>query len=182
MTTSTNDEMPAAFRWIFCIGFMFVGLVFFVLGGYQLLQGLKTKDWPAAPGKILSSKVQSGIRNSHGPVRTTGTSGRRYSVDVRYRYEVDGQEFEGSRLRNGSVSYNSRSKAQKVKNRYPPGKELEVFYDQRNPQSSVLVKGIGLSWLAIGLGAIAFTLGLVVLIKTAIGARRDSGCAVGDQL
>ena len=182
MTTSTNDEMPAAFRWIFCIGFMFIGLVFFVLGGYQLLQGLKTKDWPAAPGKILSSKVQSGIRNSHGPVRTTGTSGRRYSVDVRYRYEVDGQEFEGSRLRYGSVSYKSRSKAQKVKNRYPPGKELEVFYDQRNPQSSVLVKGIGLSWLAIGLGAIAFILGLVVFIKTVIGARRNSGCAVGDQL
>ena len=69
MDTSTNGEIPAAFRWIFCIGFMFIGLVFLILGGYQLLQGLKTTDWPAAPGKILSSQVQSGNRSSGGPVR-----------------------------------------------------------------------------------------------------------------
>ena len=174
MDTSTNGEMPAAFRWIFCIGFMLIGLVFFLLGGYQLLQGLTTKDWPAAPGKILSSQVQSGNRTSGGPVRSRKGSSKRYSVDVRYRYEVDGQEFEGDRLRFGNVSYKSRSKAQKVMNRYPRGKEVEVFYDPENPQSSVLIKGIGLSWLAVGLGGVAFILGLVVFIKTAKGARRNS--------
>ena len=182
MNAATNDEIPAAFRWIFCLGFMFIGLVFLLLGGYQLLQGLTTKDWPAAPGKILSSKVQSGTSNSRGPARTTTGSSKRYSVDVRYRYELDGQEFEGDRLRFGNVSYKSRSKAQKVMNRYPRGKEVEVFYDPENPQSSVLIKGIGLSWLAVGLGAAMFLLGLVMLIKTAMGARRNSEHTAGDQL
>jgi len=182
MTTPTNDEMPAAFRWIFCLGFMFIGLVFFVLGGYQLLEGLTTKDWPAAPGKIQSSKVQIGSSNSHEPARTIQTgSRRRYSVDVRYQYEVDGQKFEGSRLRFGKVSYKKRSKAQKEKNLFLPGKEVEVFYDPANPQSSVLIKGIGLSWLAVGLGGAMFILGLVVLIKTATGARHNSEHLAVDQ-
>ena len=182
MNASTNGEMPAAFRWMFCLGFMFIGLVFLLLGGYELLQGWKTKDWPAAPGKILSSQVQSGNSNSHGPARTTGTgSRRRYSVDVRYRYEVDGQKFEGSRLRFGNVSYKKRSKAQKETDRFLPGKEVEVFYDPANPQSSVLIKGSGLSWLAVGLGGTMFILGLVVLIKTATGARRNSEHLAVDQ-
>ncbi len=98
MNASTNDEMPAAFRWIFCFGFIVIGMVFLVLGGY------------------------------------------------------------------------------------PRGKEVEVFYDPDNPQSSVLIKGIGLSWLAVGLGGIAFILGLVVFIKTAKGARRNSERVVGNQL
>ncbi len=80
------------------------------------------------------------------------------------------------------MSYKSRSKAQKVLNRYPRGKEVEVFYDPENPQSSVLIKGIGLSWLAVGLGAAMFLLGLVMLIKTAMGARRNSEHTAGDQL
>lgn len=170
--TTTNGELPPAFRWVFCIGFMLIGLIFVLLGGYEIFQGMKTEDWPAAPGTILSSKVQSGTSSSHGPARTTGSSRRRYSVDIRYRYEVDGQQFEGSRLSYGKETYKKRSKAQKIVSQFLPRKKIDVFFDPENPESSVLIKGSGLAWLAVALGAGAFILGLVVLVRTAKGTRR----------
>ena len=152
---------------------MFIGVVFLVFGGNELRQGSKTKNWPAVPGRILSSKVQSGHSSSKGSIHQSRAEGRTdYIVKVRYTYEVDGHAFEGSRLRFGNRMYDSRSRAQKERERYPPGKKIEVFHDPESPQSSVLVKGSGMSWVAIGLGGLVFLLGLGVCINMATRAKR----------
>jgi hypothetical protein len=156
--------MPKAVGWIFGGGFTFVGLLFVMIGGFEFRQGLLTSDWPTAAGKIIESKVSgSSGRRSPGS-RSTDWD---YTVDIRYSYEVDGQKFEGDRLRYGNESHNSWTSAKDEQSLYPPGKAVQVYYDPTTPNRSVLIKGIGLSWLAMALGLMALVIGLVVMLHMA---------------
>ena len=47
--------------------------------------------------------------------------------------------------------------------RFAPGKEVQVYYDPKTPNRSVLIKGIGLSWLGMALGLMALVIGSVVM-------------------
>jgi head-tail adaptor len=123
MNLSQADQLKAVIGWVFAAGFMFVGLVFLALGGYELRQGLKTKNWPAAPGRIIESEIESRSstsRSSSGASR----SDTDYRVRIRYSYEVAGQKLEGKRLQYGYESHDERSSAKKEQSRYPPGKEV----------------------------------------------------------
>ncbi len=175
---SVTNAIPPVLRWTFPIGFMGIGLVFLLLGGFEIREGLKTQDWIAASGKILSSEVVSGRSRRPGSMPKSG-GGRSYSVAIRYRYEVSGATFEGDRVSFGNQSFKKRSKAQKLKDQYPRGKEVEVFYDPASPNSSVLRKGIGLSWVAVLLGTLLFSLGLIAL-KTLVLSARPAPMTVAD--
>ena len=59
--------------------------------------------------------------------------------------------------------------------RFAPGKEVQVYYDPTAPSRSVLIKGIGLSWLAMALGLMALVIGLLVMfymVRSRAGATR----------
>jgi hypothetical protein len=158
MNTSPADHLKTVAGWIFAGGFMCLGLIFLALGGYEFWQGSKTKNWPAAPGRIIESEIESGSSTS----RPYGRASRRdtdYSVRIRYSYAVAGQKLEGQRLQYGNESHDKRSSAKQQQSLYPAGKEVQVFYDPTNPKDSVLVKGSGISWLAVGLGFMALVLG-----------------------
>jgi hypothetical protein len=164
MTQRSSAQMPKAVGWIFGGGFTLLGLLFVMIGGFEFRQGLRTNDWPAAAGKIIESKVSgSSGRRSPGS-RSTNWD---YTVDVRYSYEVDGQKFEGDRLRYGNESHDSWISAKDEQSLYPPGKAVQVYYDPKTPNRSVLIKGIGLSWLGMALGLMALVIGLVVMFRMA---------------
>ena len=156
--TPTSDWLTA---FLVCLLFPFVGLFLVVEGINQLRLGSKSSHWPAAEGRIISSRI---FLSSHREIGG-GKSGARsttYSVQVRYSYEVDDQTFEGSRLSYGEEGHSNRSEAQKVLARYPQGKEVEVYYDPMDPKRSVLVRGPGMSWLVLVMGAMFFVVGLPV--------------------
>lgn len=140
-----------------------MGLLFLIIGGFEFRQGLKTNDWPGATGKIVESKVSRSSGRREPRSRSTD---RDYTVDVRYSYEVDGQKFEGDRLRRVNQSH-KWSSAKKEQSLFPPGKEVQVYYDPKTPSQSVLIKGIGLSWMMMALGLMALVIGLVVMFHMA---------------
>lgn len=152
MNRHSSGQPQTIIGWIFGGGFTFLGLLFVMIGGFEFRQGLKANDWPAAAGKIVESKVTA----------TPGTD-HDYTVDVRYSYEVDGQKFEGDKLRFGNESHDSRASAMEEQLLYPPGKAVQVHYDPTTPSRSVLIRGIGLSWVMMALGLMAFVIGLVVM-------------------
>lgn len=129
---------------------------FLVIGGFQLRQGLKTNGWPATAGRMIASEVTDFPGTNHD-----------YTVNVRYTYEVNGQKFEGDRLRYGNKSYRSWASAKDEQLLFPPGKEVQVYYDPTTPNRSVLIKGIGFSWLALALGLMGLVIGLVVMFHMA---------------
>lgn len=174
MNTSQVDQLKTVVGWIFAAGFGFFGIVFLALGGYEFWQGSKTKDWPAAHGRIIESGIETKSRSS----RPHGRTSRRdtdYIVRIRYFYEVSGQRIEGNRLQYGNKSHGKRSSAEQEQSLYPAGKEVQVFYDPKNPQRSVLLKGSGTTWLAMGLGFMALVLGSVTMVYMARARRPETG-------
>lgn len=168
MNRHSSGQLQTVVGWIFGGSFTLLGLLFLMIGGFELRQGLKTNDWPAAAGRIVESKiveskiVERKVDGSSGR-RRTRSSDRDYTVDVRYSYEVEGQKFEGDRLRYGNDSHDSRASAMEEQSLFASGKEVQVYYDPKTPSQSVLIKGIGLSWLGMALGLMALVIGLVVM-------------------
>lgn len=168
--------MKVVARWLIASIFTFVGISFLGLGGHDYWQGLQTEKWPATPGKIMEAEIETVTKTS----RSSGGRKRRrteYHVKVRYFYEVNGLKFEGNRLQYGYESHDEKESAKTELARYPVGKDIEVYYDPTDAKTSVLVKGSGTSWLALGLGSITFVLGLVAMvymIKSNRGVVRSS--------
>jgi hypothetical protein len=115
----------------------------------QLRSALASRNWPAAPGTVLSGTVQA-LSERH----SDGTS--TYFVPrLRYAYEVDGRRYEGERIRFGQIRESERG-ARKVLEQYPAGSPVEVRYDPANPAEATLeAKTAGLGLMLFGLAAIA---------------------------
>lgn len=80
--------------------------------------------WPHTTGTVLSSTVQ---------VSRNGNA-RHEQPLVLYAYQVDGQVFQGNRVRlSGSATSASATVA-----RYPAGAAVTVYYDPANPAVSAL--------------------------------------------
>jgi hypothetical protein len=144
------------------VGFFAVFLVaglgmfaFFVWPIYKTI--VARASWTEVPCEILSSSV-----GSH-----PGDDSTTYSVDVRYRYTVDGQDYESDRYRflQGSSS-GYQGKAEVVES-LPPGTVTTCRVDPEDPAQAVLFTGFSWSlllvlfpipFIAVGAGGIAFTL------------------------
>lgn len=95
-------------------------------------EGRASEAWVARPCEILSSRVAA--TTSGGDTPTTV-----YSVDVRYRYRVDGEGFEGDRY--AVASSLDRATAEAAVASLPPGTHTECFVDPADPTRAVLVRG-----------------------------------------
>ncbi len=140
--------------------FLVVGVL---LGGFllwQLIKGMKAKNWPTAQGKVVSSRVTTNIsRDSDGDRSTT------YGAEINYRYEVDGYEYSGDRRSFADYSSSNRRRAEKIIARFAPGAEVDVYYRPDDPEKSVLEPGINLvSVLFLLLPAIFLVVGLSGLL------------------
>jgi hypothetical protein len=114
-----------------------------VVGAVAVSLGLRTRraravrslaaDWPNTRGTVMSATVQ--VSHNGGA--------RHESPLVLYTYQVNGQVFQGQRVRVGDeygrVRVNgAASSAASTVARYPAGSCVEVFYDPANPARSAL--------------------------------------------
>jgi hypothetical protein len=103
-----------------------------ILAGRLTIQrGASTKTWPAASGVVIDSAIaadRDGGRQRFRPV-------------VRYRYEVDGQRYEGSRIQWIDQGYRKYTRARRLLDRYRNGSIVTVHYDPSRPGSAVLQTG-----------------------------------------
>ena len=86
---------------------------------------------------VLKSKVLKQKR-----IRSQSQVGYQYKIDLLYRYEVDGNSYEGSRYGFYDSSNNSRVFADKVAEKLPQNSKINVRYKVSNPSASVIVPGI----------------------------------------
>jgi hypothetical protein len=89
--------------------------------------------WPHTKGTVLSATVQ---------VSHNGTS-RHESPLVLYAYQVNGQVFQGHRVRFGDeygriAVGGTETSASNTVARYPSGASVIVYYDPSNPANSAL--------------------------------------------
>lgn len=141
--------------------FIFGGSYLMILGIKRIRLAHATKTWTKTWGKITQSRMETGTDSDGDPV---------YKPIIKYTYTVMGQEFQGNQvyfqvMKSITYSGNNLSFTEKMTNKYPPGKTVEVFYNPRKPQQAVLEPGVSLksfSELTWGFGA--FSVGAIGII------------------
>jgi len=102
------------------------------------------------PCTIQTSKV----------VEHSDSDGSTYSVEVSYRYKVNGQPFVSSRYKFMTGSSSGHSGKQAVVDALPPGKQTVCYVDPNNPAEAVIERGFTSDLL----------FGLIPLVFVMIGA------------
>ncbi|MFO0943265.1 MAG: DUF3592 domain-containing protein [Pirellulales bacterium] len=119
---------------IFLLPFIAIG--FWILG-YTLLnlkRSLQAAKWPTVNGRILSSELVVGRRNSQ-------------QVKAIYKYMVGGREFKNDVI---AFGYRAGGGHGEVLEKVRAGKAIQVRYDPSDPQNSTLSCGFHKS-LQLGL-------------------------------
>ena len=144
------------------VTFGFMGLLLCVVYRDFLNRDRSRKNWPSVMGQVLSAtapRVVISRRGEHGREYRT-----KYIPHVKYSYAVDGMDYHGEL----DVSYDGwyfRSRAKRLLEHYPAGKEVTVYYDPQNPKSSALVRsslrnvvglitGVLISLLSVAIGCV----------------------------
>jgi hypothetical protein len=109
---------------VFLITYVLVGL----FGAF--VKAKESQDWLSVNGVITYSL----------PVIGCG-KGQSFTPIVRYRYMVEGVEYEGSTIAFGSKACGSENDAAIQLIPYKFGKTLPVYFNQKSPQDSVLIHG-----------------------------------------
>lgn len=126
------------------------------------------RSWPATTGQVVGSRMETDRSNRRR--QSSGQRSRRrtsYDAIVRYSYTVGGQSYTNDQLSAATDYFSSsnQSRTRDFLNRHPVGASVTVFYNPRQPGSSVLERGgfgavqwgllLGLAPLLAGLGALA---------------------------
>ena len=119
-----------------------LGGVLFTLVGAGLLvlwflpalnRSLASASWTETPCTVISSRVKS----------HKDSDGTTYSIDIFYRYKVDGKEFKSNAYGHfGGSSSGYKSKA-KVVAKYREGTQQKCYVNPKNPAEAVLKPGVG---------------------------------------
>jgi len=123
-----------AFGGIFVLAGLGMFIPFFLVPAFQAIDA---RGWDQVPATVVSSQVRS----------HSSDDGTTYSIDVVYRYTVDGLEFHSDRyhfLTGSSSGYDGK---REVVDRYPPGAEVTAWVDPENPGSAVLTREFSAEWL-----------------------------------
>jgi len=97
-----------------------------------------SRSWRETPCVILASKV-----GSHSGKSTT------YSIDVTYRYSVDGREYTSDAYDLIPVSSSGYGGKKEVVDRYPPGTRTICYVDPADPSRAILQRGFSAKLLLL---------------------------------
>lgn len=139
--------------------FALVGLLMLFAGLYGLFKVMASRSWPSVRGRITAS----GIREKQKKDRI------KYKPQVQYSYVVAGRNYSSNNLTfGGRRPLRSRSEAESYMQDFVEGKEVEVFYNPRNPAEACLVPGdtgANLTVIVIALVMLGF-LSMFALVAT----------------
>ena len=143
--------------------FVIAGLsIFFLLTVRPIVQIIFANDWVATPAIVTSSQLETHPSSEGGPT---------YSIDIRYRYTFDGEDFEGDRYNFAVGSSSEREGKQAVVNRYPVGTETTCYVDPDDAASAVLFRKFG-AYVWAGLFGLPFLIVPFIIFQVGVRQRR----------
>ncbi len=141
---------------------LFGGLFMSALALYLLLHAVKSlrqlresAGWASAPGRITKAEFKEPVAGSKGW----------HSFMPEYDFEVDGRAYSGQRVALYTIS--DRAVVKDLRERYPVGAEVTVYYDPKNPAEAALIntpRPDGKQYSEIILGSLALALGLGLVV------------------
>jgi hypothetical protein len=109
-----------------------------------------SRNWPTTPGVIRAAALKT---NFQKPGSTT-----QYSPSLSYSYTVDGIPRASTRIDFAeSLRFPKDQALEWIDRNYPPGKQVTVYYDPKDPDLAVLVPGakdlLLICWYSAGAAA-----------------------------
>ena len=92
-----------------------IGVAGVLLTYWNIQQDRASESWPEAPGEVLKARIESKTTRT---TTSTGTGLNKkkkthkdtdYFVELRYAYKVEGQAYEGDRIRFASTRHDERA-------------------------------------------------------------------------
>lgn len=166
-----TDEIPYGRRVVIAL----VAIPLLVWGGWLLTvgvlahqEGTAAESWPMVYGDVTEAWV------TEGSVRNGRLWRPEYTPHVSYEYDVDGQRYEGERIRVLPVGYEDRWRAEGIALRYLNVEPAIIYYDPDDPARSMLEPGWswGDSFVRLFVGAVVLALGGLFFGLT-VGVWRD---------
>jgi len=145
---------------IFCF---LAGPVLAYLGYGFIQKGKETSNWVATTGKIIESGTHKVFSTTPGSVNS-----QTWQPDITYQYDVNGETFQGEKIRVFIIHTGNPERAEAWANKYPAGTELAVYYDLNDPYRSVLERGVQTGaylMTALGTGMFLFVIGYIIYSK-----------------
>jgi hypothetical protein len=134
--------------------FLLIGGVIFVFMFVRPVLGiLDARNWVETPCVVESSQVRS----------HSSDDGTTYSVDILYRYEINGREYKSNRYHFMGGSSSGRGAKRAIVREHPPGRETVCYVNPKDSTEAVLERGftndlwfglIPLVFVGVGAGGI----------------------------
>ncbi len=134
-----------------------------VAGLRQSTRGRETRSWTRTQGRVTAAYVDE----LPGPAEEGGP---RFRPVVRYAYEARGRTYDSEQVSVGSSPVSTptdRDAAQRSVDRFPAGRDVEVWFDPGDPRRAVLVRGVPRAQViaAVAIGIALIGAGLFVLAR-----------------
>lgn len=159
MGTTVKRTMNAGCGVVFGLVFVAAGsAVFYFLTILPTMRWQAAQEWRETPCEIISSEV-----GTHSSKKSSST----YSIDITYRYEVDGATYTSDQYNFNTGSSSGYDSKRAVVDQYPPGLRTVCFVDPADPNAAILSKewtwmyalgSFGLIFVLVGI-SISFSLG-----------------------
>ncbi len=121
------------------------------------------KNWPTADSVITSSAIRNGDPADQDQADHDVPAESRVPK-FRCSYTVDSKQLEGTRITR-ELSVGDHGEAEQWIKRYPVGKAVKVYYDPKDPTSSVLEFKTSVGGVIFGaLGAFFLLLGVALFV------------------
>jgi len=134
-------------------------------GSIKLKNAKASASWPQVKGTVLTSEVETSTITN----RSDHTSFLWYAADVAYEYSVDGTTYACHTVSFGQGGSRNPEHARQIVNRYPEGKQVQVYYDPARPEVAVLEPGVSWSsYTLLGMGLVFAVLALLLLLNTLV--------------
>lgn len=150
------------------IGGVFVGVGIFVtfMLLFKAFKAANSRNWPTTAGELESTDLRvvifrGGIKENAGP-----DSAKALITDFRYRYEIKGRSYMGSRVTFSDFVNKTEYSLKKLQHLYEGKSEIRVHYNPSRPSESVLIPGASiynltplitsLGFLGVGLYLLSF--------------------------
>ncbi len=132
-----NPVGAAGSGWLdlFCVALLVGSLATEVYTIGVFSQAVAAKSWPTTEGAIETSMM---VRKLNGLKET-------FEAVIRYRYSVEGVEFESSSVRSRGTGSAYQFDIDAVLEKFPVGARVPVYFDPANPQQSYLE--VGVDWI-----------------------------------
>lgn len=136
----------------------------FVIASKRHANNKRLQEWCKTKGEVISSNLEELVKQDF-------VSGKYIIPRVKYKYQANLTSYESEIFSNDPNYYelSNKENVKRLAEKYARGKEVDVFYNPENPETSVLVLNVpsfGVAMLIIlGICLLIFGCSLLLLLN-----------------